>query len=54
MEIWTDGGLWIYGCDGKGERQRRIPEDGETEVEKMVTDTINSSPPSKGVTPVIM
>ena len=26
-EVWTDGGLRIYGCDGKGEMQRRIPGD---------------------------
>ena len=28
-EIETDGGLRIYGCDGKGEGQRRIPGDGK-------------------------
>ena len=39
---------------GKGERQRRIPGDGEAEAEKTVTDAISSPPPSKGVTPVIM
>jgi hypothetical protein len=50
--IWTDGGLRIYGCDGKEERQRKIPGDGETEG--TVTDAISSPPPSKGVTPVIM
>ena len=45
-------GLWIYGCDGKGERQRRILGDGE--AEGTVTDAISSPSPSKGVTPVIM
>ena len=50
--IWTSGGLRIYGCDGKGERQRRIPGDGE--AEGTVTDAISSPPPSMGVTPVIM
>ena len=51
-EIWTDGGLRIYGCNGKEERQQRIPGDGE--AEGMVTDAISSSPPSKGETSVIM
>ena len=27
-KIWTDRGLQIYGYDGEGERQRRIPGDG--------------------------
>ena len=53
-EIWTDGGLRIYGCDCKEERQRRILGDGETEAERTVTDAISSPPPSKGVTPVII
>ena len=52
--IWIDGGLRIYGCDGKRERQRRILGDRETEAERTVTDAISSPPPSKGVTPVIM
>ena len=53
-EIRTDGGLRIYGCDGKRERQRRITGDGETKAERTVTDAISSPPPSKEITPVIM
>ena len=48
----TDGGLRIYGCDGKGERQQRIL--GDREAEGTVTDAISSPPPSKGETLVIM
>ena len=51
-QIWTDGGLQIYGYDGKGERQRRFQGDGEPKG--TVTDAISSPPPSKGETPVIM
>ena len=48
IEIWTDGGLGYMGAMG---RERGS---GESKAERTVTDAISSSPPSKGVTPVIM
>jgi len=42
-EAKTDGRFRIYGWDGEGERQQRIPRDGD--CGETVTGAVSSPPP---------